>query len=195
MNQAPAVSIRWRSARSRVTRFASLAKDISDAPGSLELVPSAYNPFPRQRQHDSVLAVLKRYGRRRGHQVLRSSRNALIIAPPCGCRANTMPSNGRKRSGEIQIKYESDTTSHGLRFATKASRIFFVRSAARKHHHQNRGPLSPPMPRTGIGGSCVGQTVKESALAKIAAPRFETQAPIGSFRAASPNIVAKSSAD
>ena len=115
------------------------------SPGRLQLVSRADDPFPRQREHDPVLAVLTSYGRRCGHQALRPSRNGAHIAPPRGCRANTMPSPARKGSGEKQTKYELDDSAT----RTQNSRIRRVESFASargdcKDHHQIVGLLCAP---------------------------------------------------
>src|ERR1700733_1647413 len=137
----------------------------------------ADDPFPGQRQHHPGLAVLTSYGRRRGHQALRPSRNGAHIAPPRDCRANTMPPPARKGSGEKQTKYESDTPPHGLRFANKASRIFRFPVETVKYHHQIVGLLPPRMPQMETAGPSVGQTVKESAIAKSPRAAPQRQAP------------------
>src|ERR1700727_47223 len=137
----------------------------------------ANDPFARQREHDAVLAVLTSYGRRCGHQALRKGRNGAHTAPPRDCRANTMPPPALKGSGEKQTKYESDTPPHGLRFANKASRIFRFPVETVKYHHQIVGLLPPRTPQMETGGPSVGQTEKESAIAKSPRAAPQRQAP------------------
>src|SRR6185437_11591847 len=85
----------------------------------LQLTSGADDPLPRQRQDNPVLAGLTSYGRSRGHQALRPSRNGLISRPTGACRAAGLGGGSRQQ----QTKYESEPSPHGLGFANKASRI------------------------------------------------------------------------
>lgn len=89
-----------------------------------------------------------------------------------------MPPAARKGSGEKQTKYESDTPPHGLRFANKASRIFRFPVEPVNIINQIVGLLPPRMPQMETGGPSVGQTVKESALAKSPRAALQRQAAI-----------------
>ena len=100
------------------------------------------------------------------------------IAPPRDCRANTMPPPARKGSGEKRTQYESDTPPHGLRFANKASPIFRFPVEPVNIINQIVGLLPPRMPQMETGGPSVGQTVKESAMAKSPRAALQRQAPI-----------------
>ncbi len=75
------------------------------SPGRLQLVTGADDPFPGQRQHHPVLAVLTSYGRRRGHQALRQAQTALISRRP----ATVERTRRRRPPGKDQGKNKPST--------------------------------------------------------------------------------------
>ena len=80
-------------------------------------MPGADDPFPRQRQHDPVLAVLTIYGRRCGHQALRPSPNGAHIPPLRDCRANhqSVTHPGRIRATTNQVRIGDPVTRTRIR--------------------------------------------------------------------------------
>ena len=120
------------------------------SPGRLELVSGADDPFPRQRQHDPVLAVLTSYGRRCGHQALRPSPNGAHIAPPRRLSSEMRPRHihPRKDQGEQQIKYESETRSHGTRIRKQSESNLLRRAACRRLQGRQVGCRNFPIRRS-----------------------------------------------